>query len=206
MERKGSKYLLILLSGFFSLIYQTIWVKQLALVIGIDIYATSVVISGFFTGLAIGSYYFAKQIQSVKLAKYAYVALEFKVAIFSIILSLILYKGSELYLFFDPFIGKAVLLIFWILIAIPAFFMAGTLLAMLKHVEQTQGNNELSAGRLYGINIIGAVLGTLSTPFLLIPIFGVIGTALAASISNILLAVLALFILTSKEQIDPPNI
>ncbi|MGI9315712.1 MAG: hypothetical protein ACR2QW_00155, partial [bacterium] len=50
---------LLFLSGFCSLIYQTLWVKQLSLVIGVDVYAIALVISGFFMGLGAGSYYFA---------------------------------------------------------------------------------------------------------------------------------------------------
>ena len=42
---------LLFLSGFCSLVYQTLWVKQLSLVIGVDVYAIAIVISGFFMGL-----------------------------------------------------------------------------------------------------------------------------------------------------------
>ena len=54
---------LLFLSGFCSLVYQTLWVKQLSLVIGVDVYAIAIVISGFFMGLGVGSYYFARRAQ-----------------------------------------------------------------------------------------------------------------------------------------------
>ena len=43
------------LSGVAALIYQTIWIKQLTLVVGVDVYAITTGVSGFFAGLALGS-------------------------------------------------------------------------------------------------------------------------------------------------------
>ncbi len=38
-------------SGIAALIYQTIWIKQLTLGVGIDVYAVTTGVSGFFAGL-----------------------------------------------------------------------------------------------------------------------------------------------------------
>ncbi len=43
---------LLFFSGIAALIDQTIWIKQLTLVVGIDVYAVTTGISGFFAGLA----------------------------------------------------------------------------------------------------------------------------------------------------------
>ncbi len=43
---------LLFFSGIAALIYQTIWIKQLTLVVGIDVYAVTTGVSGFFAGLA----------------------------------------------------------------------------------------------------------------------------------------------------------
>ena len=42
---------LLFLSGAAALIYQTLWVKQLTLVVGIDVYAVTTAVAAFFAGL-----------------------------------------------------------------------------------------------------------------------------------------------------------
>ena len=45
---------LLFLSGVAALVYQTLWVKQLALIVGVDVYAVTTAVRAFFPGLAIG--------------------------------------------------------------------------------------------------------------------------------------------------------
>ena len=42
-------------SGVSALIYQTLWLRMLALVFGVTVYAASTVLASFMTGLALGS-------------------------------------------------------------------------------------------------------------------------------------------------------
>ena len=51
---------LLVFSGLAALVYQTIWIKQLTLVVGIDVYAVTTGVSGFFAGLALGSALFGR--------------------------------------------------------------------------------------------------------------------------------------------------
>ena len=53
--------LLLVMSGIAGLIYQLLWVKQLSLVVGADIFAVTTAVSAFFAGLAIGGYCFGKR-------------------------------------------------------------------------------------------------------------------------------------------------
>ena len=47
---------MLFLSGVAALIYQTLWIKQLGLVTGVDVYAITTGISAFFAGV-VGSFY-----------------------------------------------------------------------------------------------------------------------------------------------------
>ena len=51
---------LLFFSGLSALIYQTIWIKQLTLVVGVDVYAVTTGVSGFFAGLALGAALFGR--------------------------------------------------------------------------------------------------------------------------------------------------
>ncbi len=46
---------LLVLSGAAGLVYQVLWVKQLSLVLGVDVQAVTVGVSAFFAGLALGA-------------------------------------------------------------------------------------------------------------------------------------------------------
>ena len=48
--------LLFFFSGASALIYQVLWLRMLALVFGVTVYAASTVLAGFMSGLALGSY------------------------------------------------------------------------------------------------------------------------------------------------------
>jgi hypothetical protein len=45
---------LLIASGAAALVYQVLWVKQLSLVVGVDVYAITTGVSAFFAGLALG--------------------------------------------------------------------------------------------------------------------------------------------------------
>ena len=47
-------------SGVAALIYQTLWIKQLSLVVGVDVYAVTTGVAAFFVGLALGSFWFGR--------------------------------------------------------------------------------------------------------------------------------------------------
>src|SRR5262249_51643965 len=45
---------LLLASGFAALVYETLWVKQLGRVVGVEVHAVTIALSAFFAGLALG--------------------------------------------------------------------------------------------------------------------------------------------------------
>src|SRR5262245_41280950 len=52
---------LLFCSGISALVFQTLWVKQLSLVVGTDVHAVAIGVSAFFAGLALGSYLFGRR-------------------------------------------------------------------------------------------------------------------------------------------------
>lgn len=78
--------------------------------------------------------------------------------------------------------------------------MAGTLISLVKYVEEYHTSTRLQAGYLYSFNIVGAVIGTLATPMLLIPTLGVITSVVWVAIANIMLAILSYYILKSNAE------
>ncbi|AZQ61150.1 spermidine synthase [Flammeovirga pectinis] len=192
--------LLLFISGITALIFQTLWVKQLGIVIGVDIYSTSIVISGFFTGLGAGNYYLGKYIQRSDNPLRVYCNLEILTAISSAIISLLLFYTESTYVQIEAIIGKFAYLLPWVLIAIPAFFMSGTFLALIKYYNPSKETSGKSIGYLYGANTAGAILGALSTPFIIIPFFGVVGAGLFTASINLCLGGYVYFFMINKEE------
>ena len=52
--------LLLCISGAAALVYQVLWIKQLSLVVGVEVYAITTGISAFFAGLAVGGWLFGR--------------------------------------------------------------------------------------------------------------------------------------------------
>src|SRR5271156_23344 len=52
--RTASFALLLFFSGTAALIYQVLWIRQLSLVVGVEVYSITVAVSAFFAGLAAG--------------------------------------------------------------------------------------------------------------------------------------------------------
>lgn len=52
--------LLLFASGGAALVFQVLWVKQLSLVVGVEVYAVTTAISAFFAGLALGGLAFGR--------------------------------------------------------------------------------------------------------------------------------------------------
>ena len=66
------------------------------------------------------------------------------------------------------------------LIGVPAVLMGGTLPALLRSLRLDSADVPPATGVLYAANTAGAVVGTLATPFLLVPAFGIEATGVVA--------------------------
>ena len=63
-------------SGAAALIYQLLWIKQLSLVVGVDVYAVTIAVSAFFAGLAAGGALFGRLADGMVRPLRLYVLLE----------------------------------------------------------------------------------------------------------------------------------
>jgi MFS family permease len=76
---------LLFVSGAAALVYQTLWVKQLGLVVGVDVYAVTVAVSAFFAGLAVGGAVVGRWADRVRRPLGLYAALELGVAALGVV-------------------------------------------------------------------------------------------------------------------------
>ncbi|AKC72487.1 spermidine synthase [Pandoraea oxalativorans] len=184
--------LLLVLSGASALVFQMVWIRQLSLVVGVEVHAVSIAISAFFGGLAFGGWYFGRRADRVANPMRLYAALEAAVALTAIVSTLILARAAVPFAWLEAHVGLAAWVLPFVLVGVPAVFMGGTLPVLMRSRGAIDGYVGHAGARLYAANTVGAVVGVLAVPFWLIPSFGMQGTAGVAAGLNFLLALAAI--------------
>jgi spermidine synthase len=191
--------LLLVVSGTAALIYELLWVKQLTLVVGVDVHAVTIAVSAFFAGLAFGSYGFGKRADQLTRPLQVYASVELGIGILGVTTTLLLSRSAPWFVWLETHTGPFAWALPFLLVGLPAILMGSTVPLLMRAVAPAAGHVANTGGRLYAANTMGAILGALLTPFLLIPVFGVRGSALAAGALNIVVALVALLIARSRE-------
>jgi spermidine synthase len=195
-KAKASPYLLLLFffSGFVSLCYQVIWVRELSVIFGKTNAAITVVVSVFMLGLGLGSLYWGKRkITPGKLSN-TFAFLQFGIGGGSVILLLVFPFLSHIYqaLVHQLNLSPASILIFIfflcaVLMFIPSFLMGGTFPVISQLYIRDETKMGKGIGLLYGINTFGGILGAGLTGYFLIGLIGQKETQLLGIIINILI-------------------
>ncbi len=164
-----------------ALVYETLWVRQLGRVVGVEVHAVSIAISAFFAGLALGGASLGRVADRVPRPVRLYAQLEAGVAAFGVLSTLALSRSAPIFVALQDTMGPIAWALPFGLVGLPAFLMGGTLPALLRSLYPSPGAVAPAAGLVYAANTGGAVLGTLATPFVLVPAFGIEGTGFFAA-------------------------
>jgi len=185
------------LSGLTSLIYEILWTRMIVKIIGAAPFAVSIVLTVFMAGLGLGSLLAARTIdriaQPIRLVK-IYGVLELIIGLYALAVPLLLTIFEPIYaviynrLFSQfmlynllTFVGCSVILL------IPVICMGATLPVLCRFYVTELSHLGTCAGRLYGLNTIGAAAGSLLCGFWLIELLGVWGTLIFAVLVNCLI-------------------
>ncbi|MFJ4111851.1 fused MFS/spermidine synthase [Pseudomonas sp. NPDC089758] len=179
---------LLFVSGGAALIYQVLWVKQLSLVVGVEVYAITAGISAFFAGLAMGGLLFGRWADRLRHPVKLYAGLELAVAVLAVAATLGLAQSAALFARLEASVGLLAWLLPLSLVGVPAFLMGGTLPVLVRALTPTDAQTGEAGGRLYAANTAGAIFGTLLAAFVLLPQLGVTGAACVAGALNMLAA------------------
>jgi predicted membrane-bound spermidine synthase len=182
---------LLFISGGASLIYEVIWIKQLSLVVGAEIYAISIAISGFFGGLALGGWSLGRWADGSDRPVRLYALIEVATCAAGIATTWALARAAPLFVHLESSFGVLAWVLVFALVGVPAFMMGGTLPALVRAGGRGLQDAGRVGGALYAANTAGAIVGALLPVFVLIPAFGVQGTALAAAALNAVAAICA---------------
>lgn len=183
--------LLLVVSGAAALLYQTIWIKQLSLIVGVDVHAVTLAVSAFFAGLAAGSLVIGRRADFHPAPLRLFAWLELGTLLLGVAATLALARAADPFVWLERGLGPAAWLLPALLVATPAMLMGGTLPVLLRASTPPLADVGARGAALYGANTAGAIAGVLLAPFALIPALGITGTAVAAAALNGLAAMMA---------------
>ena len=196
--RSGAILALVLLlffaSGFAALLYQTIWQRMLGFFSGVDVYSVTITVAAFMAGLGCGSLaggHLADRLSS-KNRLLAFGVAEGIITLFALGSKWIFY--DLLYLRWNglaesPFLLPVVL---FVSLLIPTFCMGMTLPILAKTFTAKIEAASAIIGYLYGVNTLGAAVGALITPWVLLRNFSFVDILQIGAALNAVCAIGAL--------------
>lgn len=209
----------LLLSGVAGLVYQVVWARYLALLLGSTSYGVVAVLVAFMGGLALGNAWLGRYADRLRRPLALYGWLEIGIAVYGI--------GFPLYFEFcqsgyraiaagiepnHPSLLALKFLFGLVAILIPATLMGGTLPILTRLVTRSLGELRGRVAGLYFVNSLGAMIGVVAADFWWIPSFGLEVSLLGAAALNALVGVLALFVQSGLRDAhlnqpanDPPR-
>jgi spermidine synthase len=209
-------FLFFIVSGFCGLVYEVIWVRLAMASFGVTTALVSIVLSMFMAGLGLGSWgagVLTRRVLNVDApqALRIYSVAELLVGVSSLAVPLQLRLGRQVLLHMGSFgawqtSNYYILAGIWVAITlVPWCTCMGSTFPLLMSVIRRANNNRpnRSFSYLYLANVIGALLGTLATAFVLIELFGFRGTLYVAGILNAILSLSAFAISFSVASSAP---
>jgi len=204
------------LSGFAALLYQTAWMRQFSVVFGTSELAVATVLSAYMAGLALGAAIAGRFVDRITRPVLVYGLLEAGVAVSALAVPLLLTLANVLYVGLlgnqpEPpdasGLGQSLfyLIVAFIVLAIPTGCMGATLPMLIKYVVRSKDQIGPRVGLLYAFNTVGAVGGTVTAGFVLVPALGLAGTVWVGVFVNFLVFVIAATLARSMAPARIPD-
>ncbi len=201
---------LLFLSGFAALVYQVLWMRDLAIVFGNSAHAAAVDLAVFFAGLAAGAALYARFAARVANPLRAYGLLELGVGASALLFFVLIDAYHWIYAPLYRQFGDSVITLVMVksllalgVLGLPTMFMGASLPAMVQHGHRLQGGageeRRHSSAWFYGINTMGATTGAFAAGFFLPPTLGFRGGYLLAVATNAIVGLVAL----AKARTEP---
>ncbi|MFK7898183.1 MAG: fused MFS/spermidine synthase [Myxococcota bacterium] len=180
------------LSGFAGLLYETVWTREFSFVFGTSGLAVSTVLAAYMGGLALGAAIAGRFVDRVSRPVLVYGLLELGIACSALAVPWAIEATRSLHIELlrgvtDPGSPLALglyLATSFLILGVPTTFMGATLPLLARHAVQADTEVGSHIGALYSVNTLGAIFGTLTTAFFLMPAFGLRGTVYLGALLN----------------------
>jgi spermidine synthase len=189
---------LLFLSGLCALVYQVAWLREFRLIFGASTAASAAVLAIFIGGLGLGGLLLGPRADRRASPLGFYAQLEAGIAATVALSPGLLWLVREVYQALGGSVvlglgaGTALrLLLATLVLAVPTLLMGGTLPAAARAIETDEDARRRGVALLYGVNTLGAVVGSFVATFLLLEVMGTRLTLWLACLLNLAVAVSA---------------
>ena len=185
-------FALFFVSGACGLIYEVVWSRMLTLIFGRSVLAVGIVLAAFMSGIALGSFALGKYADRSRSPLRLYALYELGVGLTAFIASFLLTRTAAVHIWMHEMFGASLLMhallrffMVFALLILPTTLMGATLPILSRVVVTRLSKVGGELGRLYAINTVGAVAGSLAAGFYLIGRFGLHATVDVAVLGNL---------------------
>lgn len=183
-------------SGIAALVYEITWIRPLQFLLGSTTYTISIIFAAFMAGLALGSLIISKHVDRIKNPPKTYALLEIGIGLYGLLLLSIFNVLPKVYnllyslhanFYFFQFVQFA--LVFAILL-VPTMLMGATFPLVAKYYTREKIGKGI--GEVYFANNLGAIIGSFTAGFILIPLIGIKFSIIFAAALNLVIAIIIL--------------
>lgn len=204
IRKPNRKLILALLaigiSGAAAMVYEVCWTRTLSMIIGGSTYAFTVMLTTFLAGIFAGGFVCAKFVDKIKRPFLAFGILQILVGVgclVSLTLTRCLPEWNVFLNYILPLNPVNVVGVRFVLAEVallPVTIFLGALFpVVIKCCASDLSQVGRSVGTVYSANTLGAIVGSLTSGFLLIPQFGVENTILIAVATNLVAGAALIF-------------
>jgi spermidine synthase len=199
-------------SGVCGLMYQVLWLRMLALVFGVTVYAASTVLAAFMAGLATGSALADRVVARVGRPLIVFGIAEILIGVSALLTPLALDAATGLYARLYPLTGGSLpvltaarLMTGFVVLLVPTILMGMTLpvLSASTLVRGSSFGTRVSA--LYATNTAGAVTGAVVTGFYLIGAIGIQNSFRLGASINVMVGIISLILARRVDETITPS-
>jgi len=187
-------YLLFFASGAAALIYQVTWMRIISRLLGSTTLAGSLILAAIFAGFALGAWIFGRVVDRGGSALTVYGLVEVCLGFYAVTTPAIFHGVDYLLGHFDS-LSALNFIILWIVLLLPSALMGGTLPLLSKFAVRRLSRSGGTVGRLYAINAFGSSLAAVAAAFVLIRTWGIVNTIIAASLTNVSIGLVVLWLI-----------
>jgi spermidine synthase len=195
--------LIALGTGLASFIYEIGWIRMLSMVLGSSTHAFELMLGAFIIGLASGSLWIRKRIDSIKNPVNFLAIMQVVMGILAVATLPIYGKSFEAMQFLFDILKNTNPAVMYplfnlgshgiaLMVMLPATFCAGTTLPLITHLLLSGGHGNKSIGLVYCANTIGAIVGVIAAVHIGMPFLGLKGLIIAGACLDMCLGIFLL--------------
>ena len=182
-------------SGAAALMYEVLWTRELSLVFGSTVYAVSMMLAAFMSGLSLGAWLGGKWADKTENQIALFAKLEFGIAVFGLLSIPLVQVLPSVYFYIYDAVRPGFLMFFifqmmlsFLIMLVPTTFMGATFPVVSKINTAALDELGTDVGNVYSVNTLGSIAGSLLAGFLLIPLVGVKATTFLAAGLNLIVS------------------